>query len=296
MEDPESLDDCAATFFGDPLLDVAEDGSPLGDQARRQTVRAQAELPAGYYTISNPASPAIGVGTDCLEEDQLGNARPLSGCDLGAYESEFPLPTPTPTLAATKIKRKAVPAATPTQAVSTCLTSLPPGIIVNGYSIGTQCAGVDGGGIGNDEVVAGGFIAAIDIWGWLPAAVEVCFAGSGGITFLDAATAPRAVSPLAAYDRGGMTCAEVVTPGTVVLAPGAHPAPKSAAVPLTNCVVLTTDALNFRASPGGAVIGYVPPRARLTALERGDGWFKVDNNGVSGWISAEYAIPQGDCG
>ena len=73
--------------------------------------------------------------------------------------------------------------------------------------------------------------------------------------------------------------------------------------PLQNCMVTTTDIVNFRESPGGGLIivpwipnSWLPREATLTALERTSGWFKVDYYGLQGWISADYATPQGDCG
>lgn len=53
--------------------------------------------------------------------------------------------------------------------------------------------------------------------------------------------------------------------------------------------------LNLRASPGGRVIGAVRWNASLTALERTPEWFKVDNLGEVGWISADYVRARGAC-
>ena len=61
-------------------------------------------------------------------------------------------------------------------------------------------------------------------------------------------------------------------------------------------MVTTTYVLNLRAEPNGEIIGMVAHNATLTALARTDAWFKVDANGVTGWISADYVAPTGACG
>ncbi len=65
---------------------------------------------------------------------------------------------------------------------------------------------------------------------------------------------------------------------------------------LRNCMVTTEHSLFLRESPAGTAIGGVPENATLTALARTADWFKVDDNGEHGWISAKHALPQGDCG
>lgn len=65
---------------------------------------------------------------------------------------------------------------------------------------------------------------------------------------------------------------------------------------LSECSVTTTHVLNMRDGPYGNRIGSVPENATLTATARTPGWFNVDNDGGSGWISADYVTQQGDCG
>ena len=65
---------------------------------------------------------------------------------------------------------------------------------------------------------------------------------------------------------------------------------------LTECRVTTTHGLNFRDSPNGEVIGGVRQGVTLYAESRTPGWFQVDNQGVSGWISADYVTTAGNCG
>ena len=65
---------------------------------------------------------------------------------------------------------------------------------------------------------------------------------------------------------------------------------------LSECSVTTTHVLNMRDGPYGTIIGGVPENVTLTAVARTPGWFNVDNDGGSGWISADYVTQQGSCG
>ena len=64
---------------------------------------------------------------------------------------------------------------------------------------------------------------------------------------------------------------------------------------LSTCRATTTHGLNFRESPGGDRIGIVPENTSLPASARTPGWFNVEFNGASGWISADYVITDGAC-
>ena len=64
---------------------------------------------------------------------------------------------------------------------------------------------------------------------------------------------------------------------------------------LSGCEVRTTHGLNFRETPGGERIGSVPQGATLPARARTPGWFRVEYNGATGWISADYVTTEGDC-
>ena len=88
-----------------------------------------------------------------------------------------------------------------------------------GLASGVQCQRLDGGGIGVQAIVDGGFIDAVDVWGYVEQGVEVCFPQAGNLLFLDARTMPRAIAPLAATVVNGMTCGAVETPGSIVLMP-----------------------------------------------------------------------------
>ena len=63
------------------------------------------------------------------------------------------------------------------------------------------------------------------------------------------------------------------------------------------CAVTTTHTLNFRDRPSlaGARIGLVRQGAKLDAVGRTARWFNVEYQGVSGWISADYVVTEGDC-
>ena len=225
-----------------------------------------------------------------------------------------PVPTGTPVLAPTRDDRDnqratrivAHPSWTPTTsstktpAPSTCLT-LTDHIRISNITHSTQCRQVDSNGIGNAEVLALGFRDGVDVWGWVLPNMQICFEGSGGsFRFLDAATSPRAVSELPAVGMDGMICTTINRAGTVALVDG-PPAPAPSATPpvyqsLSGCMVTTAFILNFRDAPAGDVIDAVPYNVTLTALERTDGWFKVDYHGARGWISAVYVEPVGACG
>ena len=70
----------------------------------------------------------------------------------------------------------------------------------------------------------------------------------------------------------------------------------AAAADSSACTVTTTAPLNFRDGPSGNRIGLVPINTSLLALGSAPGWFNVEYEGTSGWISADYVTSQGDCG
>ncbi len=103
--------------------------------------------------------------------------------------------------------------------MSASCAMLPPDIMVSTSMKGVQCQPVSGAGIGVQSILAGGVIAAVDVWGMMDISAEVCFSGSGSITFLDATTAPRTQMSLEYSMKDGMTCADIMHAGTVVLMP-----------------------------------------------------------------------------
>ena len=64
---------------------------------------------------------------------------------------------------------------------------------------------------------------------------------------------------------------------------------------LANCRVTPTHTLNLRDGPSGNIIGGVPQGVTRNALSRTPGWFEVEHNGASGWISADYVRTEGAC-
>lgn len=65
---------------------------------------------------------------------------------------------------------------------------------------------------------------------------------------------------------------------------------------VSDCLVTTTHALNFREQPGGTRFGSVPENSTMRATARTPGWFNVEYEGAVGWISADYVTMQGECG
>jgi len=122
-----------------------------------------------------------------------------------------------------KAAREPSPTLTPRPLATTCIDlHQATGIVVHatyGLASGVQCQRLDGGGIGVQAIVDGGFIDAVDVWGYVEQGVEVCFPQAGELLFLDARTMPRAIAPLASTVVNGMTCGAVETPGSIVLMP-----------------------------------------------------------------------------
>ena len=64
--------------------------------------------------------------------------------------------------------------ATPRPAVRTC-DAFVNGIVVGGAPHGAQCQRLNDAGVGNEQVIAAGYIAAIDVWSYIGDGLEVCF-------------------------------------------------------------------------------------------------------------------------
>ncbi len=172
-----------------------------------------------------------------------------------------------------------------------------------------ECQKVDAVGLGNQSLVDAGFIDAVDIWSFLGPGVDICFPQIGSLVFLDAATSPRAQSTLRSYSSGGMTCAFVDRPGTVVLMPGqpsgaAPPAAVEAPAPATvsdpaveGCPIRTTGHINFRAEPSldAERLGVVLRGSTVGAISRTWGWYQINFRGRTGWIGGKYVDNIGNC-
>lgn len=194
-----------------------------------------------------------------------------------------------------------------------------------GLQSGVQCKRVDAAGIGNQSVIDAGYIDAYDIYGYVEQGVELCFSRLGSVVFLDAATSPRSRAPVEHFARGGMTCASLNRPGTVILVHGqppvmesaevaqapavepavSEPAPASAssttgASQTGQCLVTTIANLKLRSIPfiDDNVIGYVSRGETLVRISGNAYWHYVQYYSQMGWISAneKYVVTSGACG
>lgn len=173
-----------------------------------------------------------------------------------------------------------------------------------GLASGVQCTRMDASNIGNLAVIDAGFIDALDVWGYVEQGVEVCFAQLGSVTFLDAATVPRAISTIDSYGKNGGTCVHLTRAGTAVLVPGApsgatppvisapaasQPTTATSATP-GGCPVHLTGHLFLRDMPSlqGTVLDAVPRGSNLVSPTRTTFWYQVTYNGRTGWIGHKY--------
>ena len=86
-----------------------------------------------------------------------------------------------------------------------------------GLDSGVHFRQLDGAGIGVQSIIDAGYLAALDVYGYVEQGVEVCFPQLGRVIFLDARTIPRAITTLPATVRDGMTCVYLNSPGSLVL-------------------------------------------------------------------------------
>ncbi len=269
----------AGDLNADPML-----GSLTGSPPYYPLLIGSPAVDAADQTTCDALSPKV---------DQRGVARPVgTACDIGAFEGAVEPPPPP-----VEGEEECVGCPPPKGPFVRTTIALLPEIEVSDLTGFTEAQRIDAEGVGIQSVIDRGIVDAVDVWGFMGAGTRVCFLASGGsFSFLNAATAPRTVSSLPLYVIEGKTCTFIDGPGSVVLHPGAASASNGPAWGLSNCMVTTTAVLNFRDGPGGEVIGGVPYNATLTALSRTAGWFEVDYHGATGWISAQYVTPNGDCG
>lgn len=179
-----------------------------------------------------------------------------------------------------------------------------------GLASGVQCRDIDAAAVGNQTVYDAGYIDAVDVWGNVGAGVEICFPWVGAMMFLDAATAPRALSRLDTYSSGGQTCAFLDRPGTVVLVQGQPttiappavaaepaPAPVVSEPSVDGCPIITTGHINFRAAPSldAEKIDVVLRGTTVGAVSRNGGWYQINFQGRTGWIGGRYVNNIGNC-
>ena len=302
--------------------------------------------PCGTVTVADPklgaqngsvphfplqvGSAAIGVGVDAqcalYPIDQAGNARPSSNCDAGAVQYLAPPRVGDGSggdLGIPKTGGRWVqhadgswhyvrPGEEGDSRRPVCTGELlnEMGVFkvstTYGLCNGVQFNQLELSAIGIGYVVGAAPIAAVDVWGWVTAYVEVCWRGYASALFLDAATAPRTVSQLATTFDGVWTCAQISSAGTIVFmpaqsylttAPGDAAAPDAPAnaTPFGSCMATLNYILNFRATPGGDVRMILPYGVKLTAFQRSGDWVEVDYHGLRGWVSASHVTLEGAC-
>ena len=179
----------------------------------------------------------------------------------------------------------------------------------------TRCQVVDERGVGRSDLIERGVIDALDVWKYVPDNVEVCFSNAGDLVLMDADYAPRMVMELETYERDGMTCAMIDRAGTVVLlaseAPAEAPAtveepaavvapvalPTFDPIPLVDCQIKLVATLYLRAEPAGQIIGLVWLNSEVPAYEINGYWYKIEFEGVTGYISRYHReVLYGNCG
>lgn len=113
-----------------------------------------------------------------------------------------------------------------------------------------------------------------------------------GVMFLDASTAPRALSWLDHYRIGGDTCVDLPGADTVVLVgQGGPPPPTEAAPPAVPvspqpiCQIKLTETLFLRAQPAGEIIGLVWLFSETPVFATEGHWYLIEFEGRAGYIS-----------
>ncbi len=182
---------------------------------------------------------------------------------------------------------------------------LPPSIVISGYGQFTQCKQVDEAGVGIAELIAQGIVDAVDVYGTVDANARICFRNQGRLKFLDAATAPRTISDLAAETIDGMTCGTIDRPGMLVLLQGSETsADAESTAPIStgpaavqSCQLVSTGYLSLRAGPSVyyARIEAIPSGARLLGTAKAGDWFLVKYKGQLGWSSGTYLTASPGC-
>ena len=192
----------------------------------------------------------------------------------------------------------------------TCPHLPPDRAVVYDYVENTQCQMVGEVVIGvYPDLVARGFIDAVDVWNYVNGGVEVCFRQAGWLVFLDATYIQRMPMELEHYHRDGMTCGMIDRIGTVALLESAAPAETPAAaespatlptfdsIPLSDCQIKLVETLFLRAAPAGEIIGLVWLNSEVPVFEINGYWYQVEFEGKTGYISRYHRrVLRGGCG
>ena len=182
------------------------------------------------------------------------------------------------------------------------LSSAESGIVIaspHGLTNGIQCQQIDASGIGIQDIIDGGLMDAVDVWGNVQR-TQICFVDQdGSFVFLDATTAPRTKSVLQGFVEDGYNCVWIDGPGSVILVPdgtGDILEGPGLSTPLEACSVTTTHMLRFRRQPvDGDVLGLIPIGESIDVIERMGNWFNITYRNLHGWISAEFVTTMGSC-
>ena len=185
----------------------------------------------------------------------------------------------------------------------------------DGMNSGIQFRRLGNCGVGDPNVIAMGFLDAVDIWSNVGSGYSVCFPQEGRIVFLDAATSPRSlVFPDYHFDDG-WTCASLDRAGTMVLVKSSDTASSAAAtttsatvarrpgtddsvddaIALEDCLVTPRVNLRLREAPWGQILDVVPRDTAVEAHARTQSWFNVTYLEQEGWMAAWLADSEGDC-
>ena len=267
------------------------------------------------YYLPQERSPAIDAASAdyCSPLDQRGIERLPESCDMGAAEYQtgvfsFQIQSALAALtpgeggggAADEEEEAVVEEPVATEVPSNC-ADLPGHIIVTGHTPSVNCTMLDWNGVGNETLVDGGALYAVDLFGWVAAPLTVCFQhDAGAIVLLDAANSPRNIVPLRTWPDGNKQCATVDRTGAAVYMPLAFFTSGAIVEPvwnLTDCTVTTTDILNLRQGPSGAsaVAANVLNDVSLAADQRATHFYRVNYYGIVGWLSKDYLALNGSC-
>ena len=272
-------------------------GCGLADVVAVGDPKFGAETGSPPYLPLGAGSAASGVGINAycaaVPIDAKGDPRPATGCDAGAVQGPTAGSPGGKSDSASSAASEYVGAAARSAEIEPPVST---GELLNntgnyrisvsyGLSSGVQFNRLELSAIGIGYVIEAGPLDAIDVWGWVTRGVEVCFKRRASTLFLDAANSPRIVEQLASTWDGVWTCVEIDRAGTIVAMPADSyltTAPASAdslarpagTTQLVDCMVELLYALNFRETPGGAIMMQLPHRIRLTAFQRTADWVR----------------------